>query len=254
MPIPAWICDLGCAEYEETARLQRSLRAAREVGAIPDTLLMLEHEPVITTGHRTEMHEVAHALTSDIPVVPTERGGKATYHGPGQLVAYPILDLRRHGQDIRAYVRALEQAVIDTLDAVGISAVRRSGLPGVWVVDDAGARKIASLGVRVTRWVSFHGLALNVDCDLEPFSWFTPCGIGDVAMTSIAAELKHRAPSRDEVRALLAGNLQASLGLTCSSIARERVEELAGHHRVAAPQLAPVGERVARVARAEQVL
>src|SRR3954471_3917175 len=150
MPVPGWICRLGTVDYLSTARLQRSLRAAREAGDIPDTLLVLQHEPVISTGHRTATHEVAFALTTDIPVVPTERGGKATYHGPGQIVAYPILDLHRHGQDVRAYVRALEQALIDTLAEIDLVAGRRDGLPGVWV----GERKIASIGVRLTRWVS----------------------------------------------------------------------------------------------------
>src|SRR6187397_882126 len=114
MPLPSWICDLGRAEYTATATLQRSLRAAREADEIPDTLLVVEHDPVITTGHRTEPAEIALALTRDVPVVPTERGGKATYHGPGQVVCYPVFDLNQHGSDIRRFVRTLEQALIDT--------------------------------------------------------------------------------------------------------------------------------------------
>src|SRR5690606_11014292 len=127
----------------------------------------------------------AFARTRGVPVVPTERGGKATYHGPGQLVAYPIFDLRDHGQDVRAFVRGLEQALIDVLHEYDVPGDRRDEYPGVWVAD----RKIASIGLRVTHWVSLHGLALNVDCDLAPFEWFTPCGIPDVAMTSLAREL-----------------------------------------------------------------
>lgn len=199
MPLPAWICDLGQVEYVATVELQRAIRDAREASAIPDTLLVLQHDPVITTGHRTEPHEVAYALTTDVPVVPTERGGKATYHGPGQIVAYPVFDLTQHGQDIKAFVRKLEQVLIETLAGVGIDADRREGYPGVWV----NGRKIASIGVRVTRWVSFHGIALNVDCDLAPFGWFTPCGIPDVQMTSIAAELGESAPSLSLVQKLL---------------------------------------------------
>lgn len=236
MPRPAWICDLGLVAYEPTARLQRSLRAAREAGDIPDTVLVLEHEPVITTGHRTEPHEVALALASNIPVVPTERGGKATYHGPGQVVAYPILDLRRHGQDVKAYVCALEQALIDTLAEFDITAARRAGYPGVW----AGDAKIASIGVRVTRWVAYHGIALNVDCDLAPFSSFTPCGIDDVRMTSMKQLLGERAPALPEVRDRLVAQLEAALGLTFGPVPAIRLAHLAEQHPVEDPDLVPV--------------
>ena len=194
MPVPAWICDLGRVPYAETADLQRRLRAAREAELLPDTLLVLEHDPVITAGPRTQPHEVAHALTTDVPVVPTERGGGATYHGPGQVVIYPIFALRDHGEDIRRFVRGLEQALIDTLAAAGVEGTRREGLPGVWtpIPDDPrtaasdGLAKIASIGLRVVHWVTYHGIALNVDCDLAPFGWFTPCGLPDVTMTSVA--------------------------------------------------------------------
>lgn len=222
---PALITDLGRAAYEPTSELQRSLREARERGAIPDTILVLEHDPVITTGYRTEPHEVAHALTTDVPVVATERGGKATYHGPGQVVVYPILDLREHGEDLRAFVRTLEQALIDTLGAHGLAAARRDGYPGVWVDD----RKIASIGIRVTKWVSFHGIALNVDCDLAPFGWFTPCGIPEVTMTSMHAELGTACPTIDGVRAQLVDNVARLFGLDADVVGetqlRERLQE-----------------------------
>ncbi|MBC7645231.1 MAG: lipoyl(octanoyl) transferase LipB [Thermoleophilia bacterium] len=223
MPVPAWVCDLGRAEYVSTARLQRSLRAAREAGALPDTLLLVEHEAVITTGSRTEPHEVAYALTTDVPVVPTDRGGKATWHGPGQIVAYPVLDLKRHGNDVRAFVRALEQGIIDTLIEFGVEADRRDGYPGVWVED----RKIASVGARVTKWITFHGIALNVDCDLSPFTWFTPCGIPDVEMTSIAAEVHGLSPSVAEVRGVLSKQLQVALDIQCTDVPRARLVKVA---------------------------
>jgi lipoyl(octanoyl) transferase len=238
MRTPAWISELGTVEYGAAASLQRSLRAAREAGDMPDTLLVLEHEPVITVGHRTEPQEIASALASAVPVVATERGGKATYHGPGQIVVYPILDLARHGSDLRAYVRALEQSIIDTLEEVGVVAERRCEYPGVWT---AGASaKIASIGVRVTKWISFHGIALNVSCDLTPFTWFTPCGIGDVRMTSVEQELGAVAPGVAEVRGLLVAHLQRQLGLECGTVPAARLVKIAERHPVAEPVLAPV--------------
>lgn len=168
--------------------MQHLLRDARQLGELPDTLLVIEHDPVITTGRRTEPHEIAFALTTDVPVVDTERGGKATYHGPGQIVLYPIFDLQDHGGDVKRYVRMLEQSMIDALGALGLEGRRMPDYPGVWV----DGRKIGSIGVRVAKWVSFHGLALNVTCDLAPFGWFTPCGIPDVEMTSIERELVAR--------------------------------------------------------------
>jgi lipoate-protein ligase B len=213
-PVPGnqlWFCDLGTVSYRPTVDLQQRLRSARQAGDLADTFLVLEHEPVITTGHRTEPSEVAYALTQDIEVVPTERGGKATYHGPGQLVVYPIVDLSLRGSDVRAYVCSLERALIQTLEAVGISADRRQGYPGVWVQD----RKIASIGIRVTKWISYHGISLNVDCDLEPFGWFTPCGIPEIEMTSVArerAEAGLESIARSEVRAHLVAQLIREFG------------------------------------------
>lgn len=256
MALPAWICTIDRIEYQDAARLQRSLRAAREAGEIPDTILVLEHEPVITTGHRTEIHEVAHALTTGIPVVPTERGGKATWHGPGQIVAYPILDLNGHGSDIRAYVCALEQAVIDTCAEFGIDATRRPGLPGVWIeprhdvtagmiegVSSAPHHKIASIGVRVTRWISFHGVALNSHCNLDGFAQFTPCGIGDVRMTSIVSELHGAAPSLATVRDAFSAHLNASLNLTCTPVPESRLRDIAEQFSAPEPDLSSVAER-----------
>ncbi len=183
-------CRIGTVDYAETATLQRSLRAAREAGAIEDVLLVLEHEPVITCGPRTQAHEVAYARSTDIPVVAVERGGGATYHGPRQVVMYPIFDLAIADDDVKELVWRLEEAMIVALEAHGVTSERRNGYPGVWVdADLPSARKIASLGLRLTRGVTFHGLAVNVACDLTPFTWFTPCGIPDAVMTSVAREL-----------------------------------------------------------------
>lgn len=236
MPLPAWICDLGVVDYATTARLQRSLRAAREAGEIPDTLLVLEHEPVITTGYRTEPHEVAYARTLPLPVVPTERGGKATYHGPGQIVIYPVMDLRDHGQDIRAFVRSLEQALIETLGAYAVAADRKPDYPGVWVAE----RKIASIGIRVTRWTSFHGIALNVSCDLAPFGWFTPCGIQGVTMTSMDVELDGGAPRMAHVRETLVGAVCTQFGLSARPVDRDDVDMAAARFPVPDPELSTV--------------
>jgi lipoate-protein ligase B len=234
MPQTAWICDLGRADYATTAQLQRSLRAAREAGAIPDTLLVLEHDPVITTGYRTEPHEVAYARTLPLPVVPTERGGKATYHGPGQIVLYPVMDLRDHGQDVRAFVRGLEQALINTLQQYGIPAGRQPEYPGVWV----DGRKIASIGIRVTSWVAFHGIALNVSCDLKPFGWFTPCGIEGVAMTSMAVELgEEHVPPLGAVRESLVDAVCVEFGLGARPVDRDDVLIEAAAYPVPAPEL-----------------
>ncbi len=212
MARPVRICSLGTVPYGPTADLQRRLRAARERDIIGDTILVLQHDPVVTAGYRTEPSEIAMAETMGLPVEPTERGGKATYHGPGQVVVYPIIDLDARGGDVRQFVRGLEQAIIDVLREHDVHADRRAEYPGVWV----DGRKIGSIGIRVTRGCTFHGIALNVDCDLEAFSWFTPCGIADVTMTSIARERAGLdCPDVDVVARALAETVAAELSSTC---------------------------------------
>lgn len=223
-----WTSRLGLTDYGQTVELQRSLRAAREAGTIPDTLLLLEHAPVVTTGHRTEPHEIALLQRQAVPVIATDRGGKATYHGPGQLVAYPIFHLHDHGSDIKAYVRMLEQAMIETLAAWGIDGIRREEYPGVWVQDAVGGyRKIGSIGVRVTRWVAYHGISLNVDCGLAPFNWFTPCGIPEVTMTTMAAECvgAQRAPDVESVSGVFAAAVERVFSLTSATVTSEDLEQ-----------------------------
>jgi lipoate-protein ligase B len=157
-------------------------------GAIPDTVVLLEHPPVITLGRRADDGELHVPEDAEVEIVETDRGGKSTYHGPGQLVCYPILDLKRHGRDVKEYVRKLEEALIGTLAAVGVEATRLEGLTGVWL--ERPPRKIASIGVHVSRWVTTHGYALNVDLDPAPFTeWITACGLEDASFTTVAREL-----------------------------------------------------------------
>jgi lipoyl(octanoyl) transferase len=175
---------LGRVGYEEALAQQEELVLRRAKGEIPDTLLLLEHEPVYTIGRTPDHSSLRSPATLPHPVVRTNRGGQATYHGPGQLVGYPIVDLRQRGQDLHRYLRALEEFLITLLGDFRIEARQRQGLTGVWVED----RKIASIGVGVRQWVTMHGFALNVVADLAPFSAIVPCGIAGVQMTSIELE------------------------------------------------------------------
>jgi len=193
----AYLLDLpGRTPYREALALQRSLAGAVSQGAIPDTVILLEHEPVVTLGRRTDEAKELHLPEGvDVEVVETDRGGKSTYHGPGQLVCYPILDLNRHGRDLKKYVRDLEEAIIRVLAAFELDGTRYEGLTGVWLppFGAAGPRKIASIGVRASRWVTTHGYALNVDLDPAPFTqWITACGLEDAQFTSMEAELGRR--------------------------------------------------------------
>jgi lipoyl(octanoyl) transferase len=188
-----WVSDLGTIPYRDAVALQLDIREQRLTGELPDTLMLLEHPPVYTRGRRAAPEELA--LGEDfyrargIEVVQTDRGGRVTYHGPGQLVGYPIV--RVH--DVGAHLRTIESAIVATLAQEGIEARSRCAegpdYTGVWVAD----RKIASIGVHVSRGIATHGFAINVDNDLEPFSWVIACGLPDVRMTSIAREL---APGR----------------------------------------------------------
>jgi lipoyl(octanoyl) transferase len=195
----AYLLSLGRVPYREAWNLQRSLAAAVSQGAIPDTVMLLEHPPVITLGRRTEEGELHVPEGAEVEIVETDRGGKSTYHGPGQLVCYPTLDLTRHGQDVKRYCRDLEEALIRTLSAVGVEAKCIEGLTGIWV-DGPIPQKIASIGVHITKWITTHGYALNVDLDTAPFTeWITACGLADASFTTIARELAHPI-SVDEVR------------------------------------------------------
>jgi len=179
-----WVTTAGLVPYRDGVALQSRLRERRQAGDIPDSLLLLEHPPVYTKGRRTEPADLPFGddwyRARGIDVEPTSRGGRVTYHAPGQLVGYPIMAIG----DVIAYLRTLEGAVIAALADEGVHACVREGLTGVWVGD----RKIGSIGLHVSRGVTMHGFAVNVDCDLTPFEWIVPCGIDGVRMTSLAQE------------------------------------------------------------------
>jgi lipoyl(octanoyl) transferase len=182
---------LGRMAFADALALQEKMVAERRTNnSLGDQLLLLEHEPVYTIGRtpdRSSLRNVAHLPH---PLFPINRGGQATYHGPGQLIGYPIIDLRRCGQDLHRYLRWLEALLMETLAEVGIAATTRPGLTGVWIED----RKIASIGVGVRHWITMHGFALNVGGDLAPFDQIVPCGIANVTMTSIEKETKREWP------------------------------------------------------------
>ena len=195
----AAVMNLGLVPYEEAWSLQRAVAAEVAEGSRPDTILLLEHPPTVTTGRRTEESELHIPQGAEVDVVATDRGGKSTFHGPGQLVCYPIFDLTRHGQDVKRYCRDLEEALIVTLRSLGVEGQRIDGLTGVWLTRPP--RKIASIGIHISKWVTTHGYALNVDLDPAPFTqWITACGLEDAAFTTVARELG-RPVTVDEVRA-----------------------------------------------------
>ncbi len=202
---------LGRVPYAEALALQHRVRAARQAGAIPDTVLLLEHPPVYTRGRRSVPGELPfgedYYTAQGIEIVDVDRGGKITYHGPGQLVAYPIVGVT----NVMAFVSQLEQVMVDALYEEGIEARGRAAdgrdFTGVWV----GERKIGSIGLHVSHGVTTHGLSLNVDGDLTPFAWIVPCGLGGVAMTSVEAETA-RSGRLDCVRKRVAYGLAEALG------------------------------------------
>jgi lipoyl(octanoyl) transferase len=190
--------NLGLVPYRDAWELQRSLARDVAEASRPDTIVFLEHPPTVTLGRRTDEGEVHIPASAAVEVVETDRGGKSTFHGPGQLVCYPIFDLTRHGQDVKRYCRDLEQALIRTLAPLGLEATRIDGLTGIWLEDPP--RKIASIGIHISRWVTTHGYALNVDLDPAPFTqWITACGIEDALFTTMAGELG-RPVTVEEVR------------------------------------------------------
>jgi lipoyl(octanoyl) transferase len=267
VPERAYLMELGTVPYKDVWDLQRSLAAAVSQGTIPDTVVFCQHPPVVTTGRRTEASELHVPEGARVELVETDRGGKSTYHGPGQLVCYPILDLHRHGKDVKLYVRRLEEAIIRTLAPLGIEGTRIEGLTGVWVKPSAafgvslasvgredsagstasrlerserrepsvepgsarrepmatggGGRKIASIGVHISRWITTHGYALNVDLDPAPFSdWITACGLEDASFTTIARELG-RPVAVEEVRPLAEAAVASVFELTLELLPQE---------------------------------
>ena len=214
-----YLMQLGQVPYQEAWDLQRSLAGAVSQGAIPDTVVFLEHPPVVTLGRRTEDTELHIPDDADVEIVETNRGGKSTFHGPGQLVCYPILDLKRHGRDVKEYVRMLEQALIRTVAPFGLEAECIDGLTGVWLTPPP--RKLASIGVHVSRWVTTHGYALNVDLDPAPFTdWITACGLDDATFTTVTREAG-RPVTVDEVRPHAVAALEEVFGLELEPLPME---------------------------------
>jgi lipoyl(octanoyl) transferase len=212
-----WVCHLGVVEYGEALALQERIRQARQEGSLPDVLLTLEHPPVYTRGRRSEPT----ADVRGIDVVETDRGGLVTYHGPGQLVGYPIVRV----DDVVGYVRSLENALVRALHDEGVVNARsrpREGhrYTGVWVED----RKIASVGIHLSRGVSTHGFAVNVENDLEPFSWIVPCGLDGVQMTSLIAETGRTPSVMKCFRRRAAYEVARALGRRQRLVSRDRLE------------------------------
>ncbi len=198
-PVPLQVKLLGTVDYREAWQLQREIAEERVAGG-PDTLLLLEHPPVYTAGKRTLPED---RPADGVPVVDTDRGGKITWHGPGQLVGYPIVGLTEP-LDVVNFVRRLEEALITVCADVGVDAGRVEGRSGVWVPGDDGrpARKVGAIGIRVARGVTQHGFALNCDCDLGAFGGIIPCGIADAGVTSLTAELGRQVGVKDVTTAV----------------------------------------------------
>ena len=197
----------GLVEYEQALALQRKFHQEIVVGSRPNSLILLEHPSVYTAGKRTQDFEKP---SDGTPVIDVDRGGRITWHGPGQLVGYPIIKLAKPSELV-GFVRTLEGALIELCSEFGISAERVDGRSGVWIVDEKGSRKIAAIGIRVASGVTMHGFALNVCPDLTPFTQIVPCGIDDAAVTSMALELS-REITIDEVSPVLEKYLYQALG------------------------------------------
>ncbi|HXG70601.1 MAG TPA: lipoyl(octanoyl) transferase LipB [Gemmatimonadaceae bacterium] len=209
-----WTVALGRMPYVEALNLQRAVARDRISGAIPhDVLLLVEHDPVVTFGRSTKKGNLVASpellAGRGVGVHEVERGGDITFHGPGQLVGYPIVDLKRHKQDLHWYLRALETVLIDSLEAHAIPGEASSGFTGVWTK----GRKIASIGVHARDWVTWHGFALNVTTDLSFFELIVPCGISGVDMTSMSRELGAAAPAIEEVSATVSSRFAKAFKL-----------------------------------------
>jgi lipoate-protein ligase B len=218
VPADLLVCQLGRLDYREAAALQEDLRRRVQDGEVGDVLLLLEHPPTYTLGRRSEPSDLPMGedwyRIQGIEVEETDRGGRVTYHGPGQLVGYPIMRVT----DVLDYVRTMEQAVIRALADEGVQAEVRKGLTGVWAAD----RKIGSIGVHVSRGVTTHGFAVNVDCDLQPFEWIVPCGIEGVRMTSIYVETR-RTGAMSCFRKRAAWRFAEAFGLRQRIVSAERL-------------------------------
>ena len=190
------ILDLGKSHYNDAWKLQKRLQSQRISGQIDDQLLLVEHFPVYTLGKNAPREHLLTKESDDISIIQTDRGGDITFHGPGQLVGYPILDLNQYKRSITWYMRELEQLIIDVLKEYDINAVRKKGLTGVWVKD----KKIAALGVRISKWVTMHGFSFNINPDLKYYQGIIPCGITEYGVTSMADLLGNDVPDMSEIK------------------------------------------------------
>jgi len=193
------ILDLGMSRYEDAWNLQKQLQSQRISGQIEDHLLLVEHFPVYTLGKNSPKEHLLVQESESISIVQTDRGGNITFHGPGQLVGYPILDLNHYKKSVSWYMRELEQLIIDVLKEYDINAGRKKGLTGTWVRD----KKIAALGVRISKWVTMHGFSLNINPDLKYYQGIIPCGISEYGVTSMAKILGENVPSMMEIKETL---------------------------------------------------
>ncbi len=190
------ILDLGKSHYNDAWELQKRLQSQRISGQIDDQLLLVEHFPVYTLGKNTPREHLLTKESDNISIIQTDRGGDITFHGPGQLVGYPILDLNQYKRSISWYMRELEQLIIDVLKEYDINAGRKKGLTGVWVK----GKKIAALGVRISKWVTMHGFSLNINPDLKYYQGIIPCGITEYGVTSMADLLGNDVPDMSEIK------------------------------------------------------
>ena len=203
------ILDLGKSHYNDAWKLQKRLQSQRISGQIDDQLLLVEHFPVYTLGKNTPREHLLTKESDNISIIQTDRGGDITFHGPGQLVGYPILDLNQYKRSITWYMRELEQLIIDVLKEYDISAERKKGLTGTWVKD----KKIAALGVRISKWVTMHGFSLNINPDLKYYQGIIPCGIKDYGVTSMADLLGNDVPDMSEIKDTLVQHFIAKFSI-----------------------------------------
>ena len=203
------ILDLGKSDYNDAWELQKKLQSQRISGQIDDQLLLVEHFPVYTLGKNTPREHLLTKESDNISIIQTDRGGDITFHGPGQLVGYPILDLNQYKRSITWYMRELEQLIIDVLKEYDINAERKKGLTGVWVK----GKKIAALGVRISKWVTMHGFSLNINPDLKYYQGIIPCGIKDYGVTSMADLLGNDVPDMSEIKDTLVQHFIAKFSI-----------------------------------------
>ena len=191
--------DLGLCAYDEVWNLQKKIQAQRIAGSSEDTLLLVEHEPVYTLGKNADKNHLLQHYPDNVQIFQIERGGDITFHGPGQLVGYPILDLHNYKKSVSWYMRSLEQVIINTLQKYGIKGEQKEDLTGVWIKD----KKIAAFGVRISRWVTMHGFALNVNTDMQYYEGIIPCGILEYGVTSMEKLLNHEVNMKDVKNTLI---------------------------------------------------